>query len=238
MFWVFCSIFLTGFTGHEWIDQANFPDYESCKKEIFFKTTIPVQVECSYPIFRGRGTLTDVVNLQIKTEAEGRFASFCKEGISEDDLGEDACLLSYDLVPVYQTPHLISIFGCIFQGRGSHGCSYYEGLTFWQIGESVVKLGLDELFVKGSGYRQFLLHYCENEFKASGYGYYSSRPELPPELGPSDLDIFVLTDKGLRIIFRAYTVGGWADGPDSVLIPYAKLKEFIDIFGPLKELAN
>jgi hypothetical protein len=40
------------------------------------------------------------------------------------------------------------------------------------------------------------------------------------------------------MIFRAYTVGGWADGPDTVLIPYIKLKEFIDPFGPLKELAN
>jgi hypothetical protein len=238
MLWFFCFVVLAGFTGHEWIDQASSPGYELCRREISFNTTIPVQIECSYPIFHGHGTLIDAVNLQIKTEAEGRFASFFKEAISEDDLWEDECMLSYALAPVYQTPHLISIFGCAFQGRGSHGCTYYEGLTFWQNGESVVRLGLDDLFIKRGGYRQFLLQYCENEFKASGYGYYSSRPELPPELSPSDLDACVLTNKGLRMIFRAYTVGGWADGPDTVLIPYIKLKEFIDPFGPLKELAN
>lgn len=37
------------------------------------------------------------------------------------------------------------------------------------------------------------------------------------------------------IIFRAYTVGGLADGPDTVIIPYYALKNFIDAQGPLKE---
>jgi hypothetical protein len=232
MFWVFCLILLTGFVGHD------SPVYESCKREVSINKAIPIQVECSYPIFHGHGMLIDAVNLQIKTEAEERFTSFCKEEVLLDDLWEDKCMLSYELIPVYQTPQLISIFGCTFEGRGSHGCSYYEGQTFWKRRDSVVKLELDDLFVRGSGYRQFLLSYCENAFKSSSYGYYSSRPELPPELGPTDLNIFVLTDKGLKIIFRAYTVGGWADGPDAVLVPYAKLKEFIDPFGPLEELIN
>ncbi len=234
--YVFCFIFLSGFTEHEWIDQAHSPDYELCKREISFKKTIPVQVECSYPIFHGHGRLIDSVNRQVKTEAIDRFTSFCKEAILEDDLCEDECMFSYALVPVYQTPHLISIFGCTFQGGGARGCNYYEGQTFWQRRDSVVRLGLDDLFVKGSGYRQFLLHYCKNELKASGYGYYSSRPEFPPELGSRDLNIFILTDKGLRIIFRAYTVGGCADGPDTVLVPYDKLKGFIDPCGPLEEI--
>ena len=214
---------------------------DSCKrnrKEISFETTGPVHIECSYPVFLGKGILIERVNQKLKTEAGDRFDRFIQEEISSKEVWEDGCTLIYGLFPVYQAHNLISTYGCNFQGRGIHGCTYYEGKTFWQRGDSVVEPALDDLFVKGTEYRQFLLQYSENYFKDAGYGYYSSRTEFLPELIESDLDIFVLTNKGLMIIFRAYTVGGWADGPDTVLIPYAKLKKIIDPTGPLKEFFN
>lgn len=236
---ILCLFPLFGFAEQRWIplciEGAIAPfSGKQCRKEVSFETTYPIHVECSYPIFSGKGTLIAEVNKQLKTEAEGRFNYFIQEEISTEEAWDDDCTLSYELFPVYQAPNLISIYGCDFHGRGSHGCTYYEGKTFWQREDSIVNLVLDDLFVKGSGYRQFLLQYCENHFKVSGYGYYSSRSELPPELSFSDLDIFIPTDKGLMIVFRAYTVGGWADGPDTVLIPYTELKNFIDPLGPLK----
>ncbi len=107
--------------------------------------------------------------------------------------------------------------------------------NFWLKGDSIIELKLEDLFVKESAYCQFLLNYCENYFKTTGYGYYSSRPELLPVLSSNDLNTFILTDKGLMIIFRAYTVGGWADGPDTVIVLYPGLQNFICPKGPLKD---
>jgi hypothetical protein len=226
MFWILNLIALFSFER-----MINASSYEQCKKEISVETVAPIHMEYSYPIFSGKSTLIEQVNRHLKSEAEDCF-NCCAKTTEEDE-----CTLSYELFPIYQTANLISIYECNFQCRdGCHGCSYYQGKNFWQKGNSVVKLVLDDLFIKGSGYRQFLLDYCENFFKTSGYGYYSSRSEFPPRLDLKDLDTFCLTDKGVIIIFRAYTVGGWADGPDTVFIPYTKLKRYIDPRGPLKEM--
>ncbi len=165
---------------------------------------------------------------------EDTISAFNCQWQHTEEIWDDGCTLSYQLVPVYQAANLISICGCDFQGRDCHGCTYYKGRNFWLKEDSITELRLDDLFIKGSDYRRYLIQYCENYFKASGYGYYSSFKECPPELTSDDLDIFVLTDKGLMIIFRAYRVGGWADGPDTVTIPYINLKSFIDIQGPLE----
>jgi len=241
IFWTLCLLPLLSFAEQEGIlscFEGRFSPH-SCErkiKEVSFETIGPVHIECSYPVFLGKEAFIEHVNQKLKTEAEDHFNYFIQGEISSKEVWEDGCTLSYELFPVYRATNLISAYGCNFQGRGIHGCTYYEGKTFWQKGDSIVELVLDDLFVKGTEYRRFLLQYCENYFKATGYGYYSSRRELLPELKQNDLDIFVLTDKGVMIIFKAYTVGGWADGPDTVLIPYGKLKKFIDPLGALKEV--
>ena len=244
MGWLLFLFPLTCSSEQEWIPlsfegMVNSSNYVQRRKEISFVTTVPVHVECSYPLLSGRGAFVEYVNQELKTEAENRFDCFIKEEIFSEEVWDEGFSLSYELLPAYQAPNLISIYGYDFQGRGGcHGCTYYEGKTFWQSGDSIIKLALDDLFVKGTEHRQFLLRYCENYFKASGYGYYSSLSEFSLKLSSSDLDIFVLMDKGLMIIFRAYTVGGWADGPDTVLIPYINLKQFIDRNGPLKAMLD
>jgi hypothetical protein len=236
MFWALCLIPLICFAQQEstliGFDE-NSASYERVTKEISVETTCPVQIERSYPVFFGEGLLIEHVNQELKTEVEKRFDNFVKDEKFSDEVREEECLLSYQLSPVYQAPNLISIFGCESHIRSGRGCSYYEGKNYWHRGGSIVKLVLDDLFIKGSEYHPFLLRYCENYFKSVGYGYYSSLKEFLPELDPNDLEIFVLTDEGLKIVFRAYRVGGWADGPDVVLIPYTELKEFIDPLGPL-----
>lgn len=199
-------------------------------------TTVPVHIECTYPILSANGILINHVNRQLNNEAESHFNRYVREEIFAEEIWEERCILGCEFFLIYQTSNLISILGCDSQIRDCRGCTYYQGKTFWQKEDSVNELILDDLFIKDSSYREFLLQYCENYFKNMSYGYYSSRKELPPELKIDDLDIFFPTDKALMIIFRSYTVSGWADGPDVILIPYAKLKQFINPFGPLKEL--
>jgi hypothetical protein len=207
------------------LQELDFLNHDRYKYELCNQT-----LEWSYPVFSGTGSMIEYANGQLKTDIKNWLDSCANFS------DEEPHTLSYRLFPTYQSPNLISVYGSNFQGGGGHGCTYYEGKTFWQTEGSIVELSLDDLFIKDSGYRQFLLQYCENYFKSSGYGYYASCPEYEPHLKTNDLDIFVLTDRGLRIIFRAYVVGGWADGPDTVLIPYENIKGFIDITGPLQEM--
>ena len=55
-----------------------------------------------------------------------------------------------------------------------------------------------------------------------------------PELTSEHFNTFLITDRGIMIIFPSYVVGGWADGPDIICIPYRDLRTFIDPTGPLK----
>jgi hypothetical protein len=236
-----CLLPVLGFTAQRWIPEGfegtvDPLNYQLEKRELSFEMRVPVHAKCSFPIFSGEGTLIELTNAQLKESAEARFENFVQGGFFSEDQWEDGYTLNYELFPIYQTTDLISIYGYDFQGRGDHACTYYEGKTFWQIGNTVIKLDLDDLFVEGSGYREFLLQYCENNFKAAGYGYYAAENEFVPELGPDDLNTFVLTPQGLLIIFRAYTVRAWADASDTVLIPYTSLKEYIDPSGPLRTL--
>jgi hypothetical protein len=223
-----------------WMDHGTpcAVNYIRQKKEIYFEKEIPVHVECSYPCFTLKSVLAKHVNQQLKADAEACFDAFVREELFSDELSDDSCTLSYDLDVVYQKPDLISIFGCRVVCRDSHGCSYYEGQNFWYDGNKVVELTLDDLFLEESGHRPFLLQYCTDFFTRTGYGYYSSCKELLPELTTDDLDIFTLTRSELVITFRAYRVGGWADGPDQVFIPYTKIKQFINPDGPLGYLSE
>ncbi len=205
-----------------------------------FKTTVQVSAECVYPRLYGDNTLIDYVNKKLETSATALFESFVKyEEISEEvyDQGFGGCTLVYQLFPVYSVPNLISVYGFEFQDRACpHGWTHYQGKNFWQNGNDVIEFSLENIFIKESDWCRFLLNYCENHFKSRHYGYYQPGYGITPELELNDLDIFVLTEQGLMIIFRSYTVGGWADGPATIVIPYQDLKRFIDPNGPLKEI--
>ena len=229
------------FSGDSWIfwglDEAiDRFDCEQRSMEITFETEQLVTVTSTYPILSEKGALVDYVNERLEYDAENWFDRLVREEKNSKEIWDEDYGVSYALFPVYVKPTLISIFGCENQGRGAHGCSDYEGKTFWRNGDSILEVTLDDLFIKESGYRLFILQYCENALKTSGYGYYSYRKEFLPELSLNDFDVFVLTERGVMIVFSAYKVGGWGDGPDTLEIPYSDLKKFIDPQGPLKSV--
>ena len=51
--------------------------------------------------------------------------------------------------------------------------------------------------------------------------------------GEGDLDAFLLTEKGLLLIFQNYVVSGYEDCPIALLIPYAKLSSLAKPGSPL-----
>jgi len=48
-----------------------------------------------------------------------------------------------------------------------------------------------------------------------------------------DLDAFLLTEKGLLLLFQNYVVSGYDDHPMTLLIPYNKLASVVNPDSPL-----
>lgn len=242
---IFCLLPFPGFSENgwipDWLEGSIKPFYgEKRSLEAEFESTVEVSAECTYPYLCGDSPLIDYVNKQLEAAASNLFDDFVGyEKTTQEQYNNDfgGCSMNYQLLPVYCLPNLISVYGSESQSRDCpHGWTHHEGKNFWRNEDAIFEIGLKDLFVNESDWCNFLLQYCDDYFKSTKHGYYSPDYGLTPELVPEDLEIFVLTERALMIIFRSYRVGGWADGPDVITIPYYKLKEFIDPKGPLGEV--
>lgn len=217
----------------------SFPS-EQRQLECEFNTNVEVSAVCEYPSFHGNDVFINFVNNALETEAKEVFANFIKQEqiIQEDiDQGFGDCFLCFDLFPAYFSSNLISIYGYELQQRACpHGWTHYYGKNFWKKGTTIREIALSHIFIQESDWCNFLLSYCDTYFKNTEYGYYKTDYGITPELEPKDLDTFILTEKGLMIIFQPYRVWGWADGPSSITIPYENIKGFIDPNGPLNNI--
>ena len=244
-FLIFCFFPLLAFCENGCIPEILERSINSCSGEeralaIEFEKQVLITAESRYPHFNGDSPLIYYVNKKLEIAAKTLFDSFIEhEKASQEEYDKDfgGCSMGYQLSPVYCQPNFISIYGCESQTRACpHGWTHYESKNYWQSENAIIEVGLKDLFLKESGWCNFLLDYCDRYFTVTNHGYYASDYGLRPKLEPEDLNIFVITKEGLIIIFRSYRVGGWADGPDIITIPYNDLKEFIDPNGPLKEV--
>lgn len=202
---------------------------------------VPFSMSCNYSFLKGSTFLIDYVNEQLEIAAKKRFEIFEQVKIVEDDLTKDfgGYELNYESYPVYCSKNLISIFAYEFQHRGCpHGWIHYEGKNFWQKKDSIREIALADLFINGSDWCTYLLQYCDHYLRSLNYGYYGQIADFDPELKIEDLKAFLITDMGITIVFPSYVVGGFADGPDVISIPYSDLSTFIDPIGPLKDMID
>jgi len=92
-------------------------------------------------------------------------------------------------------------------------------------------LSLDELFLPNSNYLNAISNYCLTELKKQPYfDDMYSQGALPTAENYRNWN---LAPNGLLITFDTYQVGPGAAGPQSVIVPYAKLSAFINSQGPL-----
>jgi hypothetical protein len=208
------------------------------KLELEFETTVQVSAMSKYPCLYGDTPLIHFVNKALEVTARESFDNFIeqeKNTLEELDQDFGGCSLIYDLFPVYSLPNLISVYGYESQTRSCpHGWMQYIGKNFWQNEDTVVEISLKDLFIKGSDWCNFLLKYCDQYFGSIVDEYYQQNFISP--LKVDDLDAFVLTEKGVMIVFQPYRVVGWADGPGVLITPYSDLRAYIDVDGPLKEI--
>lgn len=210
---------------------------EQQKLEIDFEHIVPVTVFCDYPRLYGHSSLIDYVNDKLKAEAEKRFYDFIEQenaASAEDyDIDFGDCSLEYRLFPVCCSGSLVSICCVESQSRACpHGWSRYDGRNYWQYESAVLELRLQDLFVKGSDWCNFLIDYCEEACRCRDNGRYTLEPEQPT-FSLHDLERFVLTENQIVIFLQC-----GADGSDWIGIPYKDLGVFLAPDGPLSGFSD
>lgn len=205
-----------------------------CESEIFetiFDTNVHVEASASYPHVPETNPLAHYVNEVIRNEAHELHDTFVQEmSAPQDELWKedgDERTLRYDLSLVHSTPDLMSFYGSKYQYLGgAHGSVWYITKTFWQQDDTIHELSLDDLFLPG--YREWLFQYCEDYFKSNRCGYYDDDDHSWIRFNPEDLDAFLLTEKGLLLLFQNYVVSGYDDYPITLLIPHTKLSPIVN----------
>ncbi len=210
-----------------------------CKSELFktaFDTNVHVEASVSYPRVPETTPLARYVNEAVSKEAHELHDAFVQEmSAPQEELWEedgDERTLRYDLSLVHSDPDLISFYGSKYQYRGGiHGSVRYITKTFCQQDGTIHELSLDDLFLPGS--REWLFQYCEGYFKSNRCGYYDDDDHSWVGFNPKDLDAFLLTEKGLLLLFQNYVVSGYDDYPMTLLIPYTKLASIANPVNPI-----
>ena len=234
--YIFLAQILTSFLPYGTGDALSPVECESNSFETVFDTNVHVEASISYPHVPETSLLARYVNEAVRKESHELYDIFVQEmsAPQEEFWEEDADerTLRYGLDLVYSTPVLMSFYGSkyVYSG-GVHGSVRYITKTFWQQDDTIHELSLDDLFLPGS--REWLFRYCEEHFKSNRCGYYSYYDYSWVGFNPEHLDAFLLTEKGLLLIFQNYVVSGYNDCPMTLLIPYSKLVSLVNPDSPL-----
>jgi hypothetical protein len=204
---------------------------ESHSFETAFDTNVHVEASVSYPRMPEISLLSRYVNEAVRKEACELHDTFVQEmSTPQEELWEedgDERILRYDLSLVHSAPDLMSFYGSKYQYTGGvHGSVQYITKTFSQRDDTIHELSLGNLFLPG--YREWLFQYCEDHFKSNRCGYYDDDDHSWIGFNPEHLDTFLLTEKGLLLIFQNYVVSGYDDYPMTLLIPYTKLSPIVN----------
>lgn len=210
---------------------------------------LKVEITSTYPVFKNKILFLCKVVEELQTNAHLAFMKHVEMCVQEEKEGNaldeeaicmdfDKRVIAYSLTPTYASPDLVSVFGELHRYAGMpHGCSRYSSFNYWFDGKEMQKISISHLFLPDTNFAEFITTFCLSTLQHERVGYCSTDPEghMPIKIDLDDVQVFTLSKSGLTITFRPYHIGGWADGPYSITIPFACLKPFINPQGPLKE---
>ncbi len=129
-----------------------------------------------------------------------------------------------------------------YSAGAAHPNSYSEVINFDLKNGKLLKLA--DLFQPGSKYLQTLATYCiaalKGQRKQNGENPLEDDDWIQRGAG-SDAENYsswTIGRKGLGILFDAYQVASYAEGPQYVLVPYSSLKDGIKADGPLAQIVK
>lgn len=234
---------------HPYEGKAVEISFEKKTKTYSSENKLKIKVTSSWSVFQNKSLFLQKVTEELQSKAEQVFVEYTQkyeqEEKEESDLDEEAISMdfdkrhiSYSLTPTYASSSLVSVFGELHWYTGMpHGCCRYSSYNYWFDGKEMQEISLGSLFLSDKNFADFLTHFCLTTLKNERVGYCSLDPEdqIPIEITLEDVQVFTLSKSGLTITFRPYHVGGWADGPYSLTIPFEILTPFINPQGPLRE---
>ncbi len=144
--------------------------------------------------------------------------------LSESALDEGPFQMNYHLRTTLFSDHVVSLMGEVFvYDHLPHGWIQYEGKTYVKTDGSFKEIKLDEVFPQASQ-KEFLRSYCESFLKKDNNCNYFQDPDpLCDHLDQALIKVFVVDHESLILVFQPYAVGGFADGPFTVKIPFTEL---------------
>lgn len=145
---------------------------------------------------------------------------------TERYLDEGPFRLDYHLRTILRSDNVVSLFGNIFvYNHLPHGWTKYEGKTFVKKDGVFKKITLEDLFPE-KNQKEFLRNYCEAFYKSKPNDccYFQGPNPLCDYFDQQFINTFVVDHESLILIFQPYTVGGLADEPFFVKIPFGELR--------------
>lgn len=145
--------------------------------------------------------------------------------LNESTLEEGPFHMNYNLRSVLFSDNVISLFGEVFvHAHMPHGWIRYETRTFVKQSGTFKEIALYDLFPQANQ-QEFLRSYCEDFFKnrCHNCSYFQGSEPLRDYLELELIKLFAVDHESLIIIFQPYGVGGFADGPFFVKIPFSEL---------------
>jgi len=140
-------------------------------------------------------------------------------------LDEGPFHMDYNLRSILFSDDIVSLFGSVFvHAHMPHGWIRYETKTFVKESGTFREITLNDLFPQASQ-KEFLRRYCEDFFKhrCDNCSYVQGPEPLRDYLELGLIKLFAVNHASLIIIFQPYGVGGFADGPFYVKIPFTEL---------------
>lgn len=144
--------------------------------------------------------------------------------LTESTLDEGPFQMNYHLRAILFADNVVSLMGNVFvYDHLPHGWIQYEGKTYVKTNSSFKEITLNDLFPKPNQ-KEFLRSYCENVFKYhADCSYFQGTDPLCDHLDQELIKTFVVDHESLILVFQPYAVGGFADGPFTVKIPFTDL---------------
>jgi hypothetical protein len=174
-------------------------------------------VNIDYPVFEGEFAK---VNGYIKDTVEKMWNSW--KGLLLDNYrAEPRMSYSYNLTfRIYMMDE--KVLSLVLEDHaftgGAHGLSTRKGINYDVSNERILKL--EDIFVKGSGWKDFLNKKIKEYFKYNQY-------TLKEFEGVKGDEEFYMTRCGIVIFFQLYEYTAFAGGFPEIFINYDELKDFL-----------
>lgn len=144
--------------------------------------------------------------------------------LTESALDEGPFQMNYHLRAILFSENIVSFMGDVFVfAHLPHGWTRYEGKTYVKTNGSFKEISLNDLFPEPSQ-KEFLRSYYDNFFKChDDCSRFLEADPLRDHLDQELIKTFVVDHESLILIFQPYLVGGLADVPITVKIPFNEL---------------